>query len=761
MPAESAQTKVIPERFQVARGTLLLDQFMTALIWIGGIGVIISVFGIFFFIGVQIIPLFAKASAKAMADYPIPGETPRVLGVDEWVEVPFTYSGGSTVTFHDLRGDRGSFDLDLGLPPDVTISSVAYDAREQTLLLGTEDGRFAFANIQYSPTFEGEKRTVVPSIELEKFYQLGDQPGPVTELSYGKSAGRTVVAGVQQTGGTPQLWAVTLEQKRSLMGAGEISRGEAYNLTEQLPGEPRQILVGSGGADLIVSTEGGKIDYFHLENGQWSLRQEFTPFEDSANPDISQMGFLLGDVSLVISSAGGENRLYSLFLDEEQGKRLYGLTKEFPNLEGAADYFSRSLRNKAFLVGSGKTASLRYGTTENVRWEKELPFDPVKALIDPKYKHMLFLDEGNTLHVYKLDDPHPEAGFNAFFGKVHYEGGSEPEYKWQSTGGSDEFEPKFSLIPLILGSLKGTLWSLVFAVPIALLAAVYTANFCRPEVKRVIKPTMEIMASLPSVVLGFLAALWLAPLIETKVPSVILVLIALPLSAVIFGFIWSELPLKARSSVRPGWEAIIYLPFMLLIMFIAWKLGPAFERLAFVVENPQTGERVADFRLWWPQFTGAEYAQRNSLVVGFMMGFAVIPIIFTIAEDSLSNVPRSLTAASMALGASRWQTAAKVVLPMASAGIFSALMIGFGRAVGETMIVTMAAGNTPIMDFNMFSGFRTLSANIAIEMPEAPRDSTHYRALFLGALVLFLMTFFLNTVSEILRQRLRAKNQFV
>src|SRR5690606_17840187 len=134
------------------------------------------------------------------------------------------------------------------------------------------------------------------------------------------------------------------------------------------------------------------------------------------------------------------------------------------------------------------------------------------------------------------------------------------------------------------------------------------------------------------------------------------------------------------------------------------------------------------------------YSQRNSMVVGFMMGFAVIPVIFTIAEDSLSNVPSSLTAASSALGASRWQTVRHVVLPIASAGIFSALMIGLGRAVGETMIVVMATGNTPVMDFNIFSGMRTLSANVAVELPEAAVGSTHYRTLFLGALALFLMT---------------------
>jgi phosphate transport system permease protein len=139
------------------------------------------------------------------------------------------------------------------------------------------------------------------------------------------------------------------------------------------------------------------------------------------------------------------------------------------------------------------------------------------------------------------------------------------------------------------------------------------------------------------------------------------------------------------------------------------------------------------------------------------MGFAVIPIIFTICEDALSSVPQHLTSASLALGATKWQTSIRVVLPTASPGIFSAIMIGLGRAVGETMIVLMATGNTPILSFSPFNGFRTLSANIAVEIPEAPYHGTLYRVLFVSAVLLFLLTFLVNTVAEVVRQRLRKK----
>lgn len=152
------------------------------------------------------------------------------------------------------------------------------------------------------------------------------------------------------------------------------------------------------------------------------------------------------------------------------------------------------------------------------------------------------------------------------------------------------------------------------------------------------------------------------------------------------------------------------------------------------------------------------FSPRNTLVVAIIMGFAVIPIIFTISEDALQAVPMTLRTASLGSGATQWQTATRVVLPVAASGIFSACMIGFGRAVGETMIVLMATGNTPEMDWNIFSGFRTLAANIAVELPEAPKDETHYRVLFLCGLVLFVMTFVINTMAELVRRVVRARN---
>ncbi len=196
-----------------------------------------------------------------------------------------------------------------------------------------------------------------------------------------------------------------------------------------------------------------------------------------------------------------------------------------------------------------------------------------------------------------------------------------------------------------------------------------------------------------------------------------------------------------------GVEALLLMPLLGLVVLGSLQLGPVLESLAM----------RGDFRFWLFDVFGWTYDQRNSLIIGIAMGFAVIPVVFSISEDALSSVPQELVAGSLALGVTRWQTVTGVVVPTALPGIVSSVMIGIGRAVGETMIVLMATGNTPVMDFNIFNGFRALSANIAVEMPEAPVGGTLYRVLFVAALLLFLFTFFLNTLGELVRAQMRKR----
>jgi phosphate transport system permease protein len=224
-------------------------------------------------------------------------------------------------------------------------------------------------------------------------------------------------------------------------------------------------------------------------------------------------------------------------------------------------------------------------------------------------------------------------------------------------------------------------------------------------------------------------------------------LVAMPLVTLLASALWRVLPLSTRSRFRPGVELFFLCPVLILTIYACVSFSGVIEAAFFGGSFPQ----------WLYETTGVRYDPRNSLIVGFAMGFAVIPIIYTICEDALSNVPQHLISGSLALGATRWQTAMRVALPTASPGLFSAVMIGFGRAVGETMIVLMATGNTPVMDFSPFDGFRALSANIAVEIPEAPYGGTLYRVLFLAALLLFVLTFLVNTAAELVRQRLRER----
>ncbi len=232
-----------------------------------------------------------------------------------------------------------------------------------------------------------------------------------------------------------------------------------------------------------------------------------------------------------------------------------------------------------------------------------------------------------------------------------------PTKVWQPV--SDH--PRYGLLPLLIGTIKITIISLLFAGPLAILAALYTAVFASKRMKELIKPTIEMLAGFPSVVIGFFALMVMATFMQD-----------------LFGY---------------------------------------------------------DIRL-------------NSFVGGIAMGLAAIPIIFTITEDALTAVPKTYYEASLALGASKWQTAFFVILPAATPGIFAAILLGIGRVFGETMIALMATGNAAMMGLNPFESVRTLAATIGAEMAEVVFGDTHYNVLFLIGSMLFIFTFAINAIAE-------------
>ncbi|NTV58276.1 MAG: ABC transporter permease subunit [Deltaproteobacteria bacterium] len=549
---------------------------------------------------------------------------------------------------------------------------------------------------------------------------------------------------------------------------------------------------------------------------------------------LTSFGYLLGGQSLVVGGSDGSLNIFFLLkkvgADTKDGQALQ-LTRRFDRLPSSPVLFEPAIMGKNFAVADAKGNLFVYhGTSQKLL--VQLPSDAKTReyrtiLLSPRMDGLLALQGDGRVRFWEFSVPHPETTVRTLFRKVWYEGYPEPTYTWQSSAMSEDYEPKFSLIPLIFGTIKAAFYSLLFAIPIAILGAIYTSEFVNLKVRAIVKPTMEMMASLPSVVLGFVAALVMAPVVETWIAAVLLVFIVVPVSLMVAAYLWQMIPLRIALRIQGSPKFFATVLVVVSAIYGAVKLGDWFEGVFFMGDfrawvNGDVGgaepmlfllalplsfvvisvfvsrfygrafalvmKRISQFRaalLEMGRWVGSAllavlcslaiakilallgldvrgtfvdtYVQRNTLIVGFAMGFAVIPIIYTIAEDALNAVPEHLRAASLGCGATPWQTAIYVVLPTAVSGVFSAIMIGMGRAVGETMIVVMATGNTPIIDMNIFNGLRALSATIAVELPEAVKGGTLYRILFLSGLVLFAMTFVINTVAEVIRLRFRKR----
>jgi len=922
----------------------IVDSLAKAFISVGGIAVIIAVTGILVYLVVETFPMFARGSLGPPTTHRLQFDGRPLAGIsDEYRGSALFLTDRGRATAVDPESGRTLFDQTVSLEGR-RVSCISAISEGGAIAIGYDDGRVQIGVLGFVTDFitepaeaaawetvrsgerrpteggyitrtpEGQLRRTRVNIELADPISAGPGSGAVVRLDYRITSTERYLVVMHEDG------AVGFNRVRltTPLGGGKprvrtSTQDVAFALPAGVTDLPQWLFVTGDAAHVIALWPDGLCQRYSPDQGGDTFVLLETTDLAPAGRRLTSADLLLGGLTLVLGdSEGGVSGVFPARMGTTATPDGIALAIahrfESPHDGPPAPITSIGVtqRDRSFVVGDDRGRVVVRNMTSGklvVTADAGGSAPIVVSKIAPKLDGILSLDAGGHLTSWPMNPGHPDASLAAFFGRIWYEGEPGPAFVYQASAGTDNAEPKMSLIPLIFGTLKATVYAMLFAVPIAVLAAIYTSDMLHPRVRLTVKPVIEMMASLPSVVLGFVAAMVISPFARDYLAPILMAFLIVPTAGLLAANLWQLLPVRIMSRLRTWQHLVLVTVVMLVALLSSVTLGQAVERALFrpseanqlvlagsvepvpadelpawasgftrltreqerrlsrenglavsrgeivrpvgSVRDPAVAEIIRrenlsrpSIRLWLDGLIGdprpgwlvlmaapgiiiaamvrgrlldqrlaklgissgarsaawielvkfvatwvgglgiawlmamlltdilgmdardsvfGPYTQRNTLIVAIVMGFAVIPIIYTISEDAMSSVPGQLRSASLGCGATRWQTAVRVVLPLALSGIFSACMIGLGRAAGETMIVLMATGNTASMDWNMFSGFRTLSANIAVELPEAPKGETHYRMLFLAALCLFIMTFFVNTAAELVRRRVRKR----
>jgi len=735
-----------PELQRKRRIRALKDRLTRWYVFVGGLAVLGAITLIFFFLGYVVLPLFQGASLTAEKSitpaWIQDAGKPLMISLEEQNQVGMRVSDQGQVLFFNAQDATELSRVNLPIPAGTTVTAISKDQPGIPLVIvGLSNGQALVFRHTYKVTYPDGKKTISPALEYpygDTPITLDDQGRALEHVNLNAAESTLVVAG--STGAQLHVLALTKEEN---MMTGEVTSEQRSIELPQMTEPVKAIYIDPRQQWLYVINGRAQADVFSLRDKSLNGRYKLL---DSATAEVTASTQLVGGISLIIGDSTGGLAQWFMARDPDGELRLKNI-RGFQMGSAPIVEITAEERRKGFVAmdASGKLGVF-HSTAHRTLLVNQVVDGQGLFGLSPRANRVI-VEQGGKIQPLTLDNPHPEVSWSALWSKVWYENYDEPKYVWQSTAANTDFEPKLSLSPLTFGTLKAAFYAMLLAAPLAVAAAIYTAYFMAPGMRRKVKPVIELMEAMPTVILGFFAGLFLAPYVEGHLPGIFSLLMLVPIGILVAGFAWSRLPESLRLRVPDGWESAILIPVILFVGWLSLFMSPHLESWFF----------GGDMRLWISHDLGITYDQRNALVVGLAMGFAVIPNIYSIAEDAVFSVPRGLTLGSLALGATPWQTMTRVVILTASPGIFSALMIGMGRAVGETMIVLMATGNTPVMELNLFEGLRTLAANVAVEMPESEVGGSHYRVLFLSALVLLLFTFIMNTLAELIRQRLRKK----
>lgn len=774
------------------------DRLASSVIKLGGISVLVALVLLIIYLILMIAPIFSAASITKLEHYSfanpslISSDSTRTTiqpftdqavatGIDERGETAFIFSQKGELSFQAInRSNKSQHRSDL-LKTQIVANPSAFKAAMVSsgwYAYANEQGQVKAVHPKFSSIYSNNGRQASPSVISfsKQPVQLDLNGGEIADFDFSITGNKAIFIGRNPNGdwhGIAYSKPHQFNQINETTHAATSDKQQNWQQTRlTLPNLKVHVVdyrVTPDTQTLYVLSRDA-ISVLKRQSNQFVLR-ETVPLSAIADVEktdseklnvekrieeekISTQPNQVNGVSLQLLSGANsllvtdENGQVSQWFDVlKNGKRQLTHIRDFqlsPNAEVILpDYYRKGF----YSFHQNGLIENFYTTSKNEVFSKQFnnTGDVLAAGVSSNEKYLIAASH-KGLDLYVVDNPYPEISFSALWDKVWYEGYPEPAYIWQSTAASNDFEPKFSFVPIAFGTLKAAIFAMIFAVPISIFGAIYTGYFMTDKMRRYVKPTIELMEALPTVIIGFLAGLWLAPIVEMNLLSTLLFLLSLPVVILIAAFAWKLIRQRFKLKEQQGWAALMLIPVVIGFAILVASFGHNIEHWLF----------GGDVRLFLANI-GIDFDQRNALIVGFAMGFAVIPTIFTIAEDAIFSVPQHLSDGARALGATSWQCLTTVVLVTASPGIFSAVMMGLGRAVGETMIVLMATGNTPVMDWNILEGMRTLSANIAIEMPESEVGSSHFRLLFLSAFLLFVFTFVVNSIAEVIRQRLKEK----
>ena len=739
-----------------------LDCAATATISLGGIGILATLVMLLAYLIYVVRPLFVPAEIAHVATFSAtPSQamrlSPVLLSIDERSEFVLRLDQSGQFSLIDLGSEAIVQTSRLPVAQSAEVSAVALSTGERTMMaIGLNSGEVLLVSAEYDTAAwpEAGARDVSP----RHSYTLGRLPlftmsESVSGLAISQQGDEIQVVAVGANG---QIELATGTRQSSLTASLNPESVPEYEWnvarSEAQVSDASRVFIDGDHQHVFALDSDDRLLAFSIRGLHEGGAEPFSSDAIANQPGkVVDAEMLVGGRSLMIADDQGQ--IGQWFFDVRSGELLLHKVRVFLAAQVSLYQLESEQRQKNIgVVDINGVFRLFNTTADRLLAEQTLVGEGIEAMtISPRGDLLLTESKSGKFQTYQIDSPHPEISWSALWKRVWYEGYPDPDFVWQSSASGNFYEPKYSLMPLTFGTLKAAFYAMLLAAPMAVCGAIFTGYFMAPGMRRTVKPLVELMEALPTVVLGFLAGLWLAPFVEQNLLGVFALVILLPLTILTASVAWMFFPRQVRHCIPEGWEAALLVPVIILSSWFAlWAAGP-FEFWLF----------GGDIKAWLGSELRLAYDQRNAMIVGFAMGFAVIPTIFSIAEDAIFTVPRQLSNGSLALGATPWQTLAKVILPTASPGIFSALMIGFGRAVGETMIVLMATGNTPIMDINIFEGMRTLAANIAVEVPETDVNGSHYRVLFLSALVLFAFTFLVNTIAELVRQRLRRRYSLI